>query len=173
MKVKIVKVRSAKEIAQKKTSKKKAAPREIKIHTLAELQKSPPKGVAGIVHQVIAGNKLDGAIAWISTRAGKSYIKNLLLAAPNMSPKVAKTDKYLAITGLKRLFFWKLDSLSGDTYIRTHPADDYTDEDVQVRGSLKLLKKIFGPENVQLANQRTVVRLKGTLKTDVSCLKAA
>lgn len=174
---KIKKLRSAKEIAQKSTKKvpaKKVAPKkEIVIKSISDLQRDPPKGVAGIVHQITAGNRLDGAIGWISPKAGKSYIKKLLIAAPTMSTKVTKSDKYLVITGLKRLFFWKLDSLSGDTYTRNHPADSYTSEDVSVRGSVKLLKSTFGPENVQIANQSTVIRLKGTLKSDVSCLKAA
>lgn len=159
-----------------KSSKKlpvRKAEKEIHVKTVAELLKDIPVGVAGIIHQIVAGNRLDGAPSWLAGKSGSSYLKHLLHGAANMPTKQVRTNKYLVITGLKRLVFWKLESLNGDVYTRLHPADRFTPEDVPVRGSLKLLKKIFGADKVKLADQASVIKMQKTLKSDVSCLKAA
>jgi len=142
------------------------------VSSLSSIAVSPPSGIVGILKQIVLGHGLDGAPAWlVSSSRKKKYIASLCSSV--IAPKQEKTSKYIVITGLKRLIFWKLESLNGDTYTRIHPKDSTVSKDTPVKGSVRLLKSVFPTDSVKIASFEAVQKLRGSLKSDVSCLRAA
>lgn len=150
----------------------KASPKAPTVRTLEQLAEHTPVGVVGILTQFVNGHKLDGAASWIGGRINEKYLSGLAKTGSSLSTAKRPTSKILVIKGQPRLIVWDLESLAGDTYTRIHPADKFVAKNTPVRGSISLLRKVYGTANVLLADESMVSRLSKSLKTDASCVRA-
>lgn len=106
--------------------------------------------------------RIDGPTVWLGNGTKRPLWDALVSKATELGKaKLKKTSEILLVTG-KVGYAWCLTGLNGDTYERMHGK-------VAVRGSITLLKKEYGANNVKLVTLDKVKQLAKQIKMDSGC----
>jgi hypothetical protein len=136
--------------AGKEVSKRASAPRE---------------NIVDKILRLTAELRIDGPSVWVGKGTKRQLWDQMVANASNLrAAKLKKTNEILFVQGTV-VYAWALTGTDGATYERMHGK-------IPVRGSIALLKKEYGANNVKLLTKERLMVLAKQLKIDAGC-KAA
>lgn len=118
------------------------------------------KQVQGIVIQ----HGIDGHASWLGNEISDKFIGALLMRASDLEGASLKGgQETLLAVDARLVFVWKV-TLKGDIYERSIGK-------MKVRGSVNLLRSIYGAKNVHIGNEASMGKLLATKKAERGTLK--
>lgn len=154
-----MKITTKKVIEAKASPKAKTSPKaEVAIDGSFHTRKS--------ISSAIGKNKIDGATSWLGDHIDGTIVTALVTKTKELTgARLAKgAGKFLTVSA-RTLFVWPLTGIAGDIYERAHSPS------VNVRGSIKLLRKSYGEAKVKIVSLSEAVTMVQKLKTDPGCKK--
>lgn len=125
-------------------------------------QDAPRESLVDKILRLTVETRIDGPTVWLGNGTKRPLWDALVSKASELGKaKLKKTTEILLVTG-KVGYAWALSGINGDTYERMHGK-------VPVRGSIALLKKEYGANNVKLVSLDKVKQLAKQIKMDTGC----